>query len=1349
MNNVIQSPTKKEITPPLSPTQKRVKTRRMRQVQLPECPEDVIKNLHRYPLLVWYDPTSPNDSDDSLLERENMKPLTSLVASKCDVGEEIKYQDLIEWFVCAVIGLNSKASQCDGSFWFDWDDVVVDGFGTARINLSASRSDSSPPHSPQSFSDCITHLSLLFLVLIDQLSKSNCLPPHIEDTSRRNEISSLLRHLLHHLVNIGHLVPACDPSEFETVLTDITNAAPKHLSDDLDLYHNFLWMATPAYLAVNFLEIEGLANHVNRLTDSNFDYDSPKFTAFFRLIEPALVEVSKQFEPELFEEARRISSWKDFLQKVAGGEEVENDTSFLKLPFFQPTLLSLQAKFQQLASSLDGSDDAHYNSSLRTHSSSSHFKHESIQLLNILHTLLTSPLSPSLIEHSPSDSFSKLATRFQPDNIDPAERFRPSLFDEVDDVELARSLIRCRSVCDLVGVEKCIVDTPEFFDRTVSVLGSSDPFLREAAFSLFRDLIDTSCVIHLMPHLWDRLHSAFRDGRLEEQDALLTISTKWIVSHVGGSLPPFPVTQFDWDGLISADLSEIHLFLFSLLLIMQLRHRLIEDQIGKAKATVIILSFEHHQHAVSRIESFFSDTKNLEVISESSPVLISYNLLISLLLKRRFHSSLTTYLTQHPEFDGRVLLFQEFKFHLLCHTSLDTNQPYQPPLDLLFERALRLHPLNFFLSPQFPSIDIPSSLLDTSLCGFHTLCRRGVHLSLMDAEYVRRGNHVINSLWLFSTPLISDTFDLFLYFPAPCIVRFFLPILSSPSNPSSLVDPLKVMMAILIHTTAPFGDCFSVRELYRSVGPLNIEREVSSLVSFVTSRCESLEWLNIPTGFGSALAHSNTRDSIDHSENQDHSSVSTLPTRIPGFLSKQVHDTSGGICAVGTLFRDLNHSKAQLASVNHRALRTCCKAMFSPIPVEASVMLEYVKRVVSLSSVESVMQMLRFEMLDIVIRVVSESSFLEDYENGICVIGIVLRSICSFGKKKEMVDHDFSRLLSQTGLTFSTDCFPFLNWVEDQRVSEHEQAVIFRSLVATMKVQPAPDDSLETKFVTFLESVDPDDEESADAFLNRIASFSDQSVTDFIQSIVTLLSTSSEAITTSTMKMLHRLLQNCSNDILIALVKADLISQLIVTLDPQSVSLSDFEHMHTALISIIECSLWLSPLDSLAQLKTKDGDEHQTVPETLFQQIMRPSEKYLTHLCVNRNSILDNEKYKDFLILLARILLKTYPSSQPTMETVLMMRIVLTVPSCLSFFDGESSVWGFLDIFVNSRWERHESGDVGQKWKKMDRMLRTEGMEDVMETKLRNDEEAFYGREIIASSITLNNEMGMNVPEQE
>ncbi|KAK2943480.1 hypothetical protein BLNAU_21616 [Blattamonas nauphoetae] len=529
----------------------------------------------------------------------------------------------------------------------------------------------------------------------------------LEDTSRSTRHGTSGKSFCHprYLVSTGRLGPACDPSKFEEIVRWSANSYIQVGITDPSIFDDLIWMTRLSNLIVQSLENEGIVDTAVRLTDTEFDYLSPKITEFSQLVDPELLEVRKQLNPQLFEEVGRISWWREFLRKVAGGEEVENNISFLKSSFFRPTLLSLQAKFQQLASSLDGSEDsstsslhsslssphtsleALLDSSLRILSSSSPFRQESLQLLNILHSLLTSPLPPSHTKQFRRENFGPRLALVEPDNVSSSEIFDSSLFDEPDNEKLARSLVRCKSVCELVGAEKCILDIPNFIDRTVSALGTADSLLREAAFSLFQYFDGTSNDTPLLPHLWNRLRSAFRDGQREEQCALIRMSMKWIMDQITqSSLPPFPATEFDWDGFISADLRDFAAFVSSLILIWLVRCRLIKDAIGSDKTLFIILSFEQHKHFISRIVSIFDGTHQLDDDPQDCLWFISYCLLLSLLSNRDFHSTLTSFLTEHPELEAHTLLPHENIVFLLCHSSLNHHKPHQPPLDFLFER---------------------------------------------------------------------------------------------------------------------------------------------------------------------------------------------------------------------------------------------------------------------------------------------------------------------------------------------------------------------------------------------------------------------------------------------------------------------------------------------------------------------------------------------------------------------------------------------------------------------------------------------------------------------------------------
>ncbi|KAK2963945.1 hypothetical protein BLNAU_1022 [Blattamonas nauphoetae] len=314
-------------------------------------------------------------------------------------------------------------------------------------------------------------------------------------------------------------------------------------------------------------------------------------------------------------------------------------------------------------------------------------------------------------------------------------------------------------------------------------------------------------------------------------------------------------------------------------------------------------------------------------------------------------------------------------------------------------------------------------------------------------------------------------------------------------------------------------------------------------------------------------------------------------------------------------------------------------------------------------------------------------------------------------------------------------------------LSFSEKTVVFQSLVATVKFQPVLDDTLEVQAVKFLQFVTPYDEESAADFISHLASPSD-SLTNFVQSIVVLLSSPNRAITTAAMTMLHNLTLGCSAKEFLALVKADIIPQLVISLNPLSISVPDYEIIHTYLMGTIFNSVWLPTPNGLRQLDIKDRNEEQAVQETIFQQVLVPSEQYIWHLCVNRFSIIDGEQSRQFMTLLTR-LFGISPYYQPTMDFILHMPIVLTIPSCLTFFETDeqiSSVLSYL-VFAQRDWNK-KGGEVRQIWKTVHRMLRMEGIEDVIEEKLRNNRFGELGHWIVYYSKEWNIMLGMNVPKQ-
>ncbi|KAK2952716.1 hypothetical protein BLNAU_12365 [Blattamonas nauphoetae] len=329
------------------------------------------------------------------------------------------------------------------------------------------------------------------------------------------------------------------------------------------------------------------------------------------------------------------------------------------------------------------------------------------------------------------------------------------------------------------------------------------------------------------------------------------------------------------------------------------------------------------------------------------------------------------------------------------------------------------------------------------------------------------------------------------------------------------------------------------------------------------------------------------------------------------------------------------------------------------------------------------------------------------------------------------------------------DCSPFLNWRLNLNQSTHEKPVIFLSLVATVKSRHALDASLEAKALTFLNSVYFPDSKSIDAFLSIFARKSDESSTNLVQSFVVLFSTSNLAIIAVSMKILNDLLWYCSTNDLLAIIRADLIPQIIIPLNPLSLSFAKAEDIHRNLMKIISRSLWLSTPAYLTYLEIEDRNERQTVHETILRQVLEPTEQYICHLCANRYSIIEGRLSKEFKFLLTDIL-EISPYYRPTMDIVLNMPVFLTIPSCLPYFEEDDSIYDFLSAIldIQLKWNKTSEED-GHRWRSVYRMSRTEGMEDVIEAKLQNDKDKYDGGPLVANSIEWSNLHGMNLPEQE
>ncbi|KAK2945288.1 hypothetical protein BLNAU_19789 [Blattamonas nauphoetae] len=113
---------------------------------------------------------------------------------------------------------------------------------------------------------------------------------------------------------------------------------------------------------------------------------------------------------------------------------------------------------------------------------------------------------------------------------------------------------------------------------------------------------------------------------------------------------------------------------------------------------------------------------------------------------------------------------------------------------------------------------------------------------------------------------------------------------------------------------------------------------------------------------------------------------------------------------LGLLYPILDTSSASVYSRCGLTTRLC-NLLISPVPSVVSLVLAFLARLVRLSDEEGKMEMVQLGVIDCVVVAVSQSSFLEDYENGIALIGDLLRAVRQDEQSQRMTLFDFAPII--------------------------------------------------------------------------------------------------------------------------------------------------------------------------------------------------------------------------------------------------------------------------------------------------------------------------------------------------
>ncbi|KAK2950294.1 hypothetical protein BLNAU_14786 [Blattamonas nauphoetae] len=265
--------------------------------------------------------------------------------------------------------------------------------------------------------------------------------------------------------------------------------------------------------------------------------------------------------------------------------------------------------------------------------------------------------------------------------------------------------------------------------------------------------------------------------------------------------------------------------------------------------------------------------------------------------------------------------------------------------------------------------------------------------------------------------------------------------------------------------------------------------------------------------------------------------------------------------------------------------------------------------------------------------------------------------------------------------------------------------------------------------------------------IDLIPSSLDESVKEFLNSIVVPLASTNQPILNASVYRLTDLFGHCSASLLLKLVRADLIPKLVSSLNPSTISFAEAQKIHIPLINFFDSAQWFACHEGLVNVNITDPKEKQAVYETVLKQVLVPFEEYLRHLCANHHSFVDGILSYDFLNLLSRFY-HISPSYPPTMDYVASLPISHTVTSCCTIFEDEASIWRFLArmAYFQRAWNE-EGGTVRRSGTEHFCSLRKEGFGDVIEQRLLNNTDTQWGWRISRHSIEWNQMLGMNIPE--
>ncbi|KAK2954212.1 hypothetical protein BLNAU_10867 [Blattamonas nauphoetae] len=1010
-------------------------------------------------------------TDNALSQEIRTQSLASLVKRFESSDESLSWTILMEWFVEAVIGAELFRNEHPSAPPLTSENIRIDSSSTIVIAFPCSPDE---PSLYGSLSSDISTLCKFFLHIHRTLEQLNRLILPLDNKQLDIVFSRIMVALVEHFVASGNLIlPNSSPTDLSP---DFAEHFLVNYEKDLPFSNPFLVHKLSAsfthqsFLRGNDVEYsEDLLDAVKKIKEThsletvqNAFFDWTEWVKMMEVVKQRVFSLSDlsflqsrclratllslQTKHQLRANPLRIEETNE---TESSSNEISTSTRLSSVIDVTWNLMNVSSSGLSSAISTQTSLPSEQSSSdsqlltsdqLVFHADS--IAHHSRQILSAIHGLLTRPSPTSFPwDIRPSDiSESFLDAHFQPTPqfVNRNEKFEISLFDEADDRKVVASLRRCHAVLEATQSTECIVELHAFQTFLISGLRSSNNAIQSECHNLINtigDLLRT--VDDPRDSQFQSLRKALRDGTYCEKITLLNLWVRWLQfqSEIG---PGEMMTEsdFDFGGLLATDLSDTILFDFACFFVCRV---FVSDAVSLSFRWKMdfLLSFEKRHQMMSRLSSDpISSSKQEPSTLFLSAHAIVFGAFLSVFRGCDFPSALTEVITIDLDSSPQKFFLRPNAAYLLSHTSIAPKHRRSFfPMDLMFERYLRSDPDAFFRN--WPDVKHCTSrkFLRTPSVGLHSLLLRHPTLNLSQQALLLLMKMLSLDLSSEQDSTLPIIHTLFNSFPPP---RLLDTLLSSPHLVRATFDIWTTFLVVFYELgdcIASFGACSSLAKVFKMLVPFgsSLKQLELDLLGLVGESVVSLHWLSVPGHFDSPLlCHLPSLAGAQRGILQtlpSHSGIPSLliPLRIlPDWNTIRTIKYEAltfiqfnrilSLC-VRHLASDVSHS----STVDLFVIAFLSKTLLSPFPSVASAAFEFFHRFVSVSSDAVRMKLVKRDLLDHVVFAVSNSSFLDDYEKGIAVIGILLATIRRVEQKRRLRVFDFDQCLNTHPRRSSSD----------------------------------------------------------------------------------------------------------------------------------------------------------------------------------------------------------------------------------------------------------------------------------------------------------------------------------------